>query len=758
MANQLSKSIPVGDLQLYDNYVPALEAGSWRIEVTHTLSGVNTGALRATQKFVVSAPRFSLDSTGILNRYPPDGSTGLYGQVLPYIVLKDALLPWERRMAGSPNVQPWLAVLVLGENELVGGESSPTRTQSTTVAGFLLPDSLILKPAIKKEDDVTGKDPCAFIQLSSALFSSLSPRLEELRFLTHCRQSNITDKAEQGLEVNGLFSVVVGNRFPASPAHGSTVPVKTIAHLVSLEGLEAYLVDNPNFGGHQSVALLSLASWTFQTLPDNQEDFRGLTEKIVGQEFDGTKYNPPNLWLRIPPPSPAIDTTKPEGAEALKRISEGFVPMQYHTRTGEDTFAWYRGPLVPVLTTSLKKSGPFLTADSALVYQPKFGTFDASLATAWETGRALALSDRAFGQMLFDSRRQVNRLTDTLVHQLQSDSFAASQIADLSRQPKVQDEFFQVINSDLLQKIGTVVTGAQQTVKASKRADSDPKAAIETFLAQPEAQEKLIDLIGDEIDLIANWLGRLVLLYPVPFNLMVPDPSMLGPETLRFFYVDSNWLGALLDGALSIGIDSSRQIVVHTLTRDLIHRSAFKAARTLRQKAIGVEVASSQTAEKITTGFLLRSAVVSGWPNLAVRPGKKNGTAVDTLRIDHLAPNVLLCLFAGVPDYIEISEPQEGFRFGVDDDDGKIPLREPVSGATPLGTQLNIAFEVLPGFLRSSDTRVLNLAPTSSGGLIQKLEAALAAAGATVPNFGPSDFALQMVKSPEAIRFTTQTS
>jgi hypothetical protein len=258
--------------------------------------------------------------------------------------------------------------------------------------------------------------------------------------------------------------------------------------------------------------------------------------------------------------------------------------------------------------------------------------------------------------------------------------------------------------------------------------------------------------------LIANWLSRLVLLYPVPFNLMVPDSRMLGPETLRFFYVDNNWLGALLDGALSIGIDSSRLVALHTMMRDLIHRSAFKTARTLRQKAIGVEVAESQTAEKITTGFLFRSAVVSGWPNLAIRPGKNDRTAITTLRMDHLAPNVLLCLFAGVPDFIEISEPQEGFRFGVDDD-GKIPLREPVTGASPLGTQLkNTYFEVFPDFLRSDDTRVLNLAPAANAGLIQKLEAALAAAGANVPNLGPSDFALQMVKSPEAIRFTTQSS
>ena len=164
MANQLTKSIPVGDLQLYDNYVPALAAGTWRIEVTHTLSGVETGDLSAKQKFVVSAPQFSFDSSGILNRYPPDGTTGSYGQVLPHIVLKDALLPWERRISGSPNVQPWLAVLVLQENELLGGKDSPTRSQTTNVADFLKPNGSTLKPAVQKEDDVADTDPCAFIR------------------------------------------------------------------------------------------------------------------------------------------------------------------------------------------------------------------------------------------------------------------------------------------------------------------------------------------------------------------------------------------------------------------------------------------------------------------------------------------------------------------------------------------------------------------------------------------------------------------
>ncbi|WP_052441576.1 hypothetical protein [Streptacidiphilus anmyonensis] len=195
MPTSVTADIRVGDLQFYDNYVPALAAGNWRIAVGHTLDGVDTGALGATQDLVVSAPQFAVDTTAVLNRYPPAGSTGQYARVLPHIVLNDALLPWERAMTGSSERQPWLAVLVLGEDEITGG-TGPTRTQSGTVASFLSADPAVLKPALTVEGDVAGTDPCTFIQLPATLFQALTPRLPELRFLAHCRQSNIADKAE----------------------------------------------------------------------------------------------------------------------------------------------------------------------------------------------------------------------------------------------------------------------------------------------------------------------------------------------------------------------------------------------------------------------------------------------------------------------------------------------------------------------------------------------------------------------------------
>ena len=123
--------------------------------------------------------------------------------------------------------------------------------------------------------------------------------------------------------------------------------------------------------------------------------------------------------------------------------------------------------------------------------------------------------------------------------------------------------------------------------------------------------------------------------------------------------------------------------------------------------------------------------------------------------MDRLADDLMICLFCGVPDFVEFGEPQEGFRFGVDDD-GELPMRQPVAGGkVPLGIQLATPLQLLPDCLRSRRQQRAGSSSSASGS-VQQFQGALTAAGVGVANFGPSDFALQMVKAPEAIRFTSQ--
>lgn len=784
MPNDLTTAdVPVGDIKLYDDYVPALDAGNWYIQVTHALTkggaAVNTDALGALQEFIVSAPQFSLDPSEILSFYPPAGATGRFGETLPNVVLREPLLPWERSMSGSGRRQPWLALLVFEQDELsvegAGADASPTRAVKTTVGNFLKqdPQGKLLKPAARRADDIPADAACAYIRVPTDVFQSIVPRLAELRYLTHCRQVNTGDKAVAGLNEHGLFSVVVANRFPAAPASQDAPALLNVAHLVSLEGLEAYLSDGASFGDYREVALVSLASWTFQSMPDKPEDFRGLVTNLLypGGSNTAEPYPPEHFWLRLPPA--ALDEAEPAQAEAARRMRDGFVPLGYHARTGEDTFAWYRGPLTPLLTTPLQKGGPFMTADAAIIYQPAQGVFDFSLAAAWNIGRSVALADRSFGQTLFDMRRGAHRLTDRLYHRLRSDHFSENEIAELDQNTTVQDEFLKVLDAQLIRDVSAAAATAVQPGGAAPVAvrsegdeappDADPKTAVENFLNDAGVRQRILDLVRTDLEPVSKWLAQLLLLFPVPFDYLVADERMLPVESLRFFYLDNNWLDAMLDGALSVGTESSRDTFFNMVTRDLIRRSAYEAVRTYRKKTAGADPPPAQAQKNVMSGLLLRSGLVSGWPSLSVRPRLNGGQMLKTLRMAHLSPNVLLCVFWGVPDYVEIAEPQEGFAFGTDED-GVIALRYP-AGAT-IGGQLPgdpaLPVRDLKGrqklFMRSATSRVLDLSPDSPAGLVQGIKAGLEAQlKTTLEAFGPADLALQMVKAPEAVRLDCRT-
>jgi hypothetical protein len=83
------------------------------------------------------------------------------------------------------------------------------------------------------------------------------------------------------------------------------------------------------------------------------------------------------------------------------------------------------------------------------------------------------------------------------------------------------------------------------------------QAKIADTFADPAAIQSTLEAVLLPEDL-SKWLGRLRLLKGVPFNYLVPDERMLPPESIRFFYLDMNWVDSLLDGAFSIGRNLTR--------------------------------------------------------------------------------------------------------------------------------------------------------------------------------------------------------
>jgi hypothetical protein len=752
--------IPSGDLKLYDRYRPSLAAGEWYLEAGQKLlegsKPINTGELSAQQKVTVSAPQLSLASTEVLAVHPPDSSTGLYAEELPHIVLTQPMLPWERELAGEKPERPWLALLVLDAEEAIDPAGSATGAISTTVEKFLdRSDTKALKPKIELEADVQMSDPMTMVVVSTATFAGITPHLDELPYLAHCRQANTEAKATLGLNEHGIFSVVVGNRFPQAAA--GKQPLKSVAHLVSLEGLEPYLVAGADFGAAENVALASLASWSFWALPEPQEDFRGLMEAILAQGRNGTE--PDRYRLRLT--SSGVSSAAPGGEEAIRRLDQGFAPLSYRTRSAESTLAWYRGPLTPSPVAELERSEPFLTADAALSYDAEYGVFDCSLAAAFEIGRGAALADTAFGQRLIDLRTRGHKFVDALQYRLASDAFSSTEIAALSG-ATVQDELLSLLKADLLDDLGQAGSAPPPPTPPPAGPDTSPQEALAAFLAQEEVQKAMTDAVRADLDPLATWLGQLLLLVPAPFHALVPAPAMLPVESLRFFYVDRNWLRALLDGALSIGIESSRDTFFHQILGEVLETAAYEAVETYRSTLPGGGPDAAASGAAPESGILLRSAVVAGSPNLAVRAADSEGKPLKTLRMDHLSPNVLLCLFSGVPQTVTIAEPEEGLRFGLDQD-GKAALRNLIAGD---GLEVGAQFEGDPTVLvrdpkgvsaeamRVAGSRVLNISPKDSAGLVQKLLAGLKEKSLQpVESFGAGDLALQMINAPESVDF-----
>lgn len=198
---------------------------------------------------------------------------------------------------------------------------------------------------------------------------------------------------------------------------------------------------------------------------------------------------------------------------------------------------------------------------------------------------------------------------------------------------------------------------------------------------------------------LADWLARLRLLYGVPFNYLVPDSRLLPQESVRFFYIDRNFTDRLVDGALSVGKTTTREYAQAQATHGAMRVKVDDEERVLRprlRKPGDVWRIEATTPPADLTGLLLRSRAVSGWPGLEVKAyrditaSNPQGRHLPLLRMDRLAPDVLLCIFEGVPTRVDVEEPREGIQFGVDlQDRNGDGLVEP-SNDTPSGFRLKL--------------------------------------------------------------------
>ncbi|MCW3466158.1 hypothetical protein [Chitinophaga nivalis] len=698
--------------QLIQCFTPTMVAGSYDLAVSQTITTTQpvdgkylppSGPVaQAALKFNIDAARFVLNPADIYSVYPPAGQGGNYTESLPHIVFSRRTLPWERTVDGKPPVfqraaneaptdaprnpihsqpVPWMALLLFEEAE------TPV-VVNRKLAELISPGPGILGPAIAGDTSATGlrlmpwedvEERCNCIDITATQFLAYIPALSAAALLAHAKKVRILHKDKNGIvdldEEAGdtaLFSTVVGSRLPARNQLNTAV-------LVSLEGFQDYIAaGKPGAAlktipaGQPTVRMAALASWSFHNSGD--ASFTTLIHQLAVKRLQ-------------------INDTRVD-ATLSGYLGAGYTAMPHLTRAGAHTAAWYHGPLVPQQTYQPSTAISFSVADAALRYDATTGMMDISFAAAWQLGRMLGLERQAFAKAVLAWRIAV-------------------------KQAQIRKDKTDIVNTLTDKYPGN-------TVKA--KVISYLKGAYTTTNNPPPENKGADTAVPKEVQ---DFLGQLFCLKGIPFKYLVPDEMYLEKESLAFFYVDANWITALMDGALSIGRSNRSQLIID----QAMAGNFLPAEYNVQQK---VRIRDKELLMLPVTGFLLRSDLISGWRGIEIAAYDSNGALLPAFRFERIDKDIFLGVFNGNIAKIVITQPYEGLHFGIKLNNGqweKDLKTTDSSGAIVISTAENIN-EALTGLINTK--RIIDINGLA-GAMKQHLSADI---------FTSAEFAFQMVDSP----------
>ena len=347
------------------------------------------------------------------------------------------------------------------------------------------------------------------------------------------------------------------------------------------------------------------------------------------------------------------------------------------------------------------------------------------------------------------------------------------------------ESFMTKIAPQLGQADGEVILAEKAMKQLEAKTASPPPTnvvkALQGLLNQPAVAKLLSKMNGTDLgdpapsalSYVVQWLGELRLMDGVPFAHMVPDTAALPVESLRFFYVDPNYQKALVDGALSVGIESGHEVLYQALNYDLLVDATAQEMLQTRAKLLGQSPPNpAPDPGTPLAGLLIRSSIVAGWPGLEIKGYRTSKIPTDgsvpkdkeipvssdpmlPLRLELLAPDVMLVIFPDVPAWVSIGEPHEQLAFG-HEDDGFIDLRWLSKNQnSDTGQIIGSAKVDVTAYYRDKNvpSPVLNTTALSAA-----LSAALQAAykPTPLPDFDAGAFAIQMVRAPEQMIFQNQ--
>lgn len=269
-----------------------------------------------------------------------------------------------------------------------------------------------------------------------------------------------------------------------------------------------------------------------------------------------------------------------------------------------------------------------------------------------------------------------------------------------------------------------------------------------------------------------TFLAHVRLLVGVPFENLIPDPRLLPTESIRFFYLDRSWSDRLVDGATAVGQIGSREQAHDHGAGDAMSRQLDQSERLVRllQRGEDLETAradpfAQHAPAEVITGLVVRSSAVAGWPHMDVRaydtriPEPFDTSAqssldhqLDPLRIERLAPSVIIALFQGVPELVILEEPHHGVQFGIQREGPRVllPMRD-AGGQLLQIAQRAIRIDVP---MRASNSSVIRVRALRDA-LVQKRQALINdhVTPPAVEQTGSASFAVAVLDPPWRQRF-----
>lgn len=662
-------------IEFVDFHRPPLTDGDYEITVSHVVSaeGITAnGTFSPTDpiRFTVQGPRFVLKPTDVHAVYPPDGSVGDHSSVLAHVVFDRSTLPWDRKPAGAD--LPWLAVVLLDETDFTAGLAAQHDPMSLGDLKSLADNPQPGQPHVPPFEKETGdldEDRIAVIDIAKSLLVQLLAGAADSLSGVELQQ-HVRERSHFQFDTGGPFDESTGLDATTTRVrsefitHGHDVGDKSVLSRGVGDG--RWTLTDPDSG----------STWVIKTEPGGSATVWDPAVAVVyGSRLPRPSARSTAHLVSIETLHGNESTIDALAPEAMVRL----VSLKSWSFQCTDDDATFEGILQAV------DVAPYtLPADAIGGNEPASGLPGDSPARKFVSAGFVPLHHRLRGgQQTFSLYR------GPLVPTIETDRLAepvstSDALLRFDRDNGVFDASYSAA-----WELGRLLALQSRSISTAlftwKRAHRLGQHGADQAVAHLSGLTPDDTAAADSTELptaVTSWFSGLHLLKGVPFNYLVPDERLLPRESIRFFRLDERWLDCLVDGAFAVG---------RVLSTDHDHDKNLRKGQLTSRLTPGGGV----------SGFLLRSAVVPGWPGMKVS-GYAGTDRLPGVRFDRLSDNVLICLFSGQVTTVELSLKPETLHFGFDRVAGtsgasvryqktiRLPQSEPLDTTTPRTASIDV--------------------------------------------------------------------